>query len=196
MRYRSALGWFLVVASMPRVAAAADCSGGSLRHLTLIGDDVHFSGTVTRRGVTHANFVAAPLGFRLQILLADDGAVVHQVIIPPERFVTRSRTTKYDGAGAFRGRVVIRNARHQADTVSIVVHELGAGTAGLLGTTSATRVGIDTGEGCARTCVSACSCTRGGWCALRARPTSPSPSRASAPSRARRRTPPPGAGWT
>ena len=157
MRYRSVLGWFLVVASMPRVAAAADCSGGSLRHLTLIGDDVHFSGTVTRRGVTPANFVAGPLGFRFQILLADDGSVVHQVVIPPERFVTRSRTTRYDGAGAFRGRVVIRNARHQADTVSIVVHELGAGTAGLLGTTSATRVGIDTGEGCARTCVSACS---------------------------------------
>ena len=153
MRYRSVLGWFLVVASMPRVAAAADCSGGSLQHLTLIGDDVHFSGTVTRRGVTPANFVAGPLGFRFQILLADDGSVVHQVVIPPERFVTRSRTTKYDGAGAFRGRVVIRNARHQADTVSIVVHELGAGTAGLIGTTSVAQVGIDTGNGCARTCV-------------------------------------------
>src|SRR2546430_15279572 len=100
MRYRSVLGWFLVVASMPRVAAAADCSGGSLRHLTLIGDDVHFSGTVTRRGVTPANFVAGPLGFRFQILLADDGSAVHQAVLPPQPSATRTPTPHAHAARA------------------------------------------------------------------------------------------------
>jgi hypothetical protein len=171
-----------VVALLPAIAGAApDCDGGSIRLLRIagvtdglspfLGDGVdaaapgvqaagtprgiQFKGTVTRAGATHASLVAAPPGLTLAVVNADGGVPLYTVTIPPERFVSGARATRYDGAGAFHGRVVLRNSRRQRDTVEIVVEATDERVMSLPEAVPL-RVEITTAGGCARTCVADC----------------------------------------
>src|SRR5690242_1651093 len=145
----------LLVLVAPRLAGAApDCAGGSIARLTLAGSRLRFEATVTRAGLTHAGLVAGAPGLRLQLVGADDGSVLHTIEVPPERFVTRGNATRYDHHGAFVGRIILRDAHRQHDTVRILVNEPGAGTGTLVGQLAAARVFVGTGGGCGRTCVS------------------------------------------
>src|SRR5207244_7472086 len=83
-------------------AFAADCDAGSVLKLRLRADRVRFDGTVTRRGASHATFLAGgPL--QLRIVKAADGATVYAADIPADRFVSSARTTRYAHGGAFQG---------------------------------------------------------------------------------------------
>ena len=151
-----------LLALAPQLAlAAADCGGGSISRMTLAGGRLRFEATVTRAGLTHASLVAGAPGLRLRLVAAADGSVLHTIDVPPDRFVTRSGATKYDHGGSFQGRIILRNARRQHDTVRILVTEPAAGTGALIGQLASARVFVDTGGGCARTCVSACRVRRG-----------------------------------
>jgi hypothetical protein len=141
------------------VAAAPDCAGGTVLALRLRGDRVRFEGTVTRPGLTHATLVTAPGGLRLSIVDANDGTVVYDVTIPAERFASVGGMTRYDGAGDFRGRVTLRDARRQADTVRLSLRTASAVLAGL-DADRELRAELSTDGGCARSCVA--SCTSGG----------------------------------
>jgi len=165
----------LALACAPGVAAAADCSGGSIGRLGVRADRVRFDGTVTLRGATHASLVAAPPGLHLTLFRADDGSFRHEITVPPERFVTHGGVTRYDGTGSFHGRIVLRNARRQADTVRIRLTELDADASAIIGATPAARAGIDSGDGCARTCVSACRVSGGRLACEPSRPYAPFP---------------------
>jgi hypothetical protein len=152
----------LLLAAAPRLAVAApDCAGGAIARMTLAGDRLRFEVTVTRPGLTHGDLVAGAPGLRLTLVSADDGAVLHAIEVPPERFVTRARSTRYDHAGTFVGRIIVRDTRRQRDTVRIFVNEPAAGTSALVSQLAAARVFVDTGGGCARTCVSSCRPRRG-----------------------------------
>jgi hypothetical protein len=134
------------------LAAAAECDGGSVTALRLAPGRVRFAGTVTRRGASHENLAAG--GLTLTIVDAATGAVVYEAAIPGERFVTRGEKTQYDGAGAFRGRVTLRNARRQRDTVQLFVKAAHATLAG--SGTPSLRAFMTASGRCARTCVSPC----------------------------------------
>src|SRR5690349_17442909 len=145
----------LIALSLPVVAAAApDCDGGSVVKLHVAPHRVAFQGTVTRAGATHATFVGSgPLQLRL---VAPDGTLLYAAVdIPPERFVTNGTKTRYDHGGAFRGDVVLKDARGQADTVRIVVRDANPNVVGTIG--GDVRASITTGAGCARTCVAPCT---------------------------------------
>jgi hypothetical protein len=158
---RHALAALLLVLAPQLALAAADCGGGSISRMTLVGNRLRFEATVTRAGLTHASLVVGAPGLRLQLVASADGTVLHTIDVPPERFVTRGSSTKYDHAGSFNGRIILRDARRQHDTVRIVVSEPAAGTGALVTQLAAARVFVDTGGGCARTCVSSCRQRRG-----------------------------------
>jgi hypothetical protein len=146
----------------PALAVAApDCGGGSITHMTLAGGHLRFEATVTGAGLTHSNLISGGPGLRLRLAAAADGTVLHEIDVPPEHFVVHAKATKYDHAGTFVGRIIVRDARGQHDTVRILVNEPAAGTGALVGQLAAARVFVDTGNGCARTCVSSCRQRRG-----------------------------------
>src|SRR5437764_14585234 len=147
---RAALA-ILIALSVPAVVdAAPDCAGGSIVKLHVAQHRVAFQGTVTRAGATHATFVGTgPLQLRL---VAPAGTLLYAALdIPADRFVTRGTKTRYDHGGAFRGEVVLKDARGQADTVRIVVRDAQPDVVGPVA--GDVRASITTGAGCARTCI-------------------------------------------
>jgi hypothetical protein len=148
----------MVTAALAAPASAApDCAGGSVRVLRVrTPSGVYFRGTVTRAGATHATLVSASPGLTVRVFAADDGAVLYEETIPPERFVTEGRVTRYDGGGDFVGRIFLKDSRFQADTVDVFVSATDASAIGSLPATTHLRVEINTAAGCARTCAADC----------------------------------------
>jgi len=152
-----ALCVLLVALASP--AAAADCRGGSVLAVRLVGDRVRFDGTVTQPQVSHASFASA--GLHLEIADVANGSVLYAVDVPGERFVTRGRITRYDGAGAFRGTILLKKAPEQGNTIRIVLRATKASLGGLGGVTGV-RASMTAGSECVRTCVSSCTTASGG----------------------------------
>jgi hypothetical protein len=151
--------------ALPLVAAAApDCDGGRVFALRLRPDRVRFAGSITRPGLTHGTLVTAPTGLQIEIFDANDpGVVLYSATIPANEFVTRGPSTRYNGDGAFEGRVSIRNSRRQDDTVRISIRARNAVVTGL-DMSRELRARVVTDGGCARTCVSACTVRNGLHC--------------------------------
>ncbi|HJQ85667.1 MAG TPA: hypothetical protein VKA21_16380, partial [Candidatus Binatia bacterium] len=142
--------WLVV----PRGAAAApDCAGATLLKLRVREGSVAFSATVTRPGLTHANFVTGPVNMLLHP--PNSTAWGYGVTILPERFVTGATKTTYDHGGPFQGDVIIKNVAGQADTVKIVFRDPTADPFGTLGGDA--RLGININDTCYRSCVGPCA---------------------------------------
>src|SRR2546426_3297672 len=139
-----------------RPAVAADCSGGSIGGLRLSARHLRFTGTVTRRDLSHGTLAYGPPGLAFQVVDASDGSVVYTLDLPGERLVTRGHTTKYDRRGAFHGRLAMKDASGQRDTVRIVLSADDAAATGL-DRSRALRAYVTTPGGCARTCAAPCA---------------------------------------
>jgi hypothetical protein len=145
----------LVLATPLTAAGAPDCDGGSIRVLRVRPGRVRLEATITRSGVTHGTLVTSG-DLEVEITDASDGTVLYSASIPADRFVTRSQSTVYDGAGAFQGRVTLLNSRLQHDTVRLSLRD-GHAAVVALGTDRELRARVTTDGGCARSCVSACT---------------------------------------
>ena len=141
------------------VSAAPDCDGGTMLKLRADAGRVAFQGTVTRAGLTHANFLAGgDLHFRI---VRADGGDFYTVDIPAAHFVTHGSQTTYDHGDTFQGDVILKKAPGQADTVRITIRSAkGAGAAEPL--TGDMRAYVTTGASCSRSCVAPCTDHGGG----------------------------------
>lgn len=138
-----------------RPAAAADCWGGTAKHVAINARSVVYRGTVTIPGASHETLVG-PDGLRVQIVdAADSSKILFEATVPRERFRSNAVTTRYDRAGALPGHLRLRNARNQEDTVEIHLRVFGFFN---LGTASpeGVRVVVRSGKTCATSCFSAC----------------------------------------
>ena len=116
-----ACAWLVALA---RPAGAADCWGGTARRVSVGARDVSYRGTVTLPGGSHQALVG-PDGLTIQIVDATDpDTVLFSSNVPKARFRSSATTTRYDRAGALNGRITLRNARSQADTVEISLRAL------------------------------------------------------------------------
>ena len=146
----------LLALALPHPGAAADCSGGSIATLRLSSHHLLFSGTVTRRDLTHGTLVSAGAGLTLQVVDAADGSALYTLDLPPGRLVTHGRTTKYDRRGTFRGHLSLKDAMGQHDTVRIALAADDAAPTGL-DRARALRLFLGAGGSCVRTCTAACT---------------------------------------
>ena len=90
------------------VSAAPDCDGGTVLKLRAETGRVSFQGTVTRAGLTHANFTSSgDLHFRV---VRGDGSDLYTVDIAAAHFVTSASQTTYDHGDTFQGDVTLRKA--------------------------------------------------------------------------------------
>jgi hypothetical protein len=136
--------------------AVSDCDGGAIAKLRLASGRMRLEASITRPGATHASLVSGPGGLHLEIVDPADGTVVFMTDVPTANFVTRGRTTRYDRAGDFRGTIVLKDSRVQADTVRIVMHAARASLTGI-GTARDLRGQVTAGGRCARTCMASCT---------------------------------------
>ncbi len=144
------------VALAAPAAALPDCHGGTVTELRVGRGRVKLRGSVTARGLTPATLVAGG-GLRLELVDADAPmTVLASVAVPAARFVTRGATTTYDRIGPLSGRIVLRSARRQPDTVRI---DWASAMPPLPGPPAprTLRAFLTTGAGCARTCVAPCT---------------------------------------
>jgi hypothetical protein len=149
----------LMTADAPR-ARAADCYGGTARHVGIKERILTYRGSVTMPGATHDHLVG-PDGFRFQVVdAADASKVFFSATIPQAQFRSSAMSTSYDGTGSFSGRVKLRNQKGQADTVSIDLRAFGNFALGAA-SPGGVRVVVTTGSACASSCFSACSARSG-----------------------------------
>jgi hypothetical protein len=146
--------------SAARPAMAADCWGGTARRVSVGAREVSYRGTVTLPGGSHESLIG-PDGLTVQVVDADDaGTVLFTTTIPRARFRSTATTTRYDRTGPLNGRVTLRNAKSQADTVEIDLRAFGlfdpSGRA-----SDAVRVVVRSGKTCASSCVSSCGARAG-----------------------------------
>lgn len=134
---------------------AADCFGGTAHLIRLRPGGVRLSSSITLPGASHESVLGAA-ELRVKLFDADSPRTpVFEVTIPRAQFRSTARTTRYDGSGAFKGMVRLRNRADQADTVDVLLRSSSpvsvpdAPASGL-------RAEISVGVGCARTCVSPC----------------------------------------
>ncbi|MEW6270306.1 MAG: hypothetical protein AB1689_13525 [Thermodesulfobacteriota bacterium] len=142
-------------------AAAADCWGGTAKRVAVKQRDVVYRGTVTFPGASHETLIG-PEGLTFQIVdEADPSAVLFGATVPQANFRSTATTTSYDRRGPVNGRIKLRNARNQNDTVEIDLRLFGffdLGSAAPEGV----RVLVRSGKTCASSCRSACSPRRPG----------------------------------
>ena len=136
-------------------AGAADCWGGTAQRVSVTARDVGYRGTVTLPGGRHDTLIGAD-GLSIQIVDANDpDAVLFSTTVPKARFRSSATTTRYDRAGTLNGRITLRNARSQADTVEIALRAFGLfDLSGIAA--DAVRVVVRSGGTCASSCVSRC----------------------------------------
>src|SRR5262249_14866521 len=137
----------LLALVLPHPGAAADCSGGAIGTLRLSSHHLIFSGTVTRRDLTHSVLVSGGAGLGLQVVDAADGSALYTLDLPPGRLVTHGRTIKYDRRGTFRGHLSLKDAMGQRDTVRIALAADDAAPTGL-DRARALRLSLGTGGTC------------------------------------------------
>ena len=148
----AACAWLLALADP---APAADCWGGTARRVRVAARDVTYRGTVTLPGGSHQSLVG-PDGLTVQIVDANDpDAVLFTTTVPKARFRSNATTTRYDRAGTLNGRITLRNAKSQADTVEISLRAFGIFDPGSV-SPDAVRVVVRSGKTCASSCVSSC----------------------------------------
>jgi hypothetical protein len=147
----------LLLLSAGAAVAAPDCDGGAVRSLRVSRSGLRFEGSITRKGAHHDTLLGGA-DFTFTLADGDDpSAELYTVTIPAARFVTRGSHTRYDRAGAFPGRVSLRNSKTQQDTVVVsvrVVAPIGVGNDQNL------RASFVAGGRCARTCVAPCGLGR------------------------------------
>src|SRR5262249_25639868 len=102
-----------------------------------------------RRGVTPSTLLTGTGAFGLDVVDAADSRVLYTVQVPADRFVSHGRTTKYDRAGDFQGRIAFKASHRQADTVPVSVRAPNALLGDSSGVASA-RAFFPTGASCAR----------------------------------------------
>ena len=148
----AACAWLLALADP---APAADCWGGTARRVRVAARDVTYRGTVTLPGGSHQSLVG-PDGLTVQIVDANNpDAVLFTTTVPKARFRSNATTTRYDRAGTLNGRITLRNAKSQADTVEISLRAFGIFDPGSV-SPDAVRVVVRSGKTCASSCVSSC----------------------------------------
>ena len=148
----AACAWLLALADP---APAADCWGGTARRVRVAARDVTYRGTVTLPGGSHQSLVG-PDGLTVQIVDANNpDAVLFTTTVPKARFRSNATTTRYDRAGTLNGRITLRNAKSQADTVEISLRAFGIFDPGSV-SRDAVRVVVRSGKTCASSCVSSC----------------------------------------
>lgn len=145
----------LAALSAAAPARAGDCFGGTAELIRLRPGGLRLEGGITAPGASHETLIG-PSGLAIRVYDAENlGTSFVDVVIPRDRFVTSGLGTRYDGKGAFRGSVKLRNRRDQADTVRIQA-QLDLPIDVPSPAPSGLRAEFSIGEGCARTCVSSC----------------------------------------
>jgi len=145
----------------PRPTEAANCFGGAARKAIIKQTRVIYLGTFTVPGGTHADLIAGG-DFVLSLADVDDpDAAIVTVSIPAAQFSSTPKKTKYDGSGAFEGKVTLKDDKKQADTVvikAIIPATLDPGALSPAGV----RGEFSGGDECARSCVSSCETAASG----------------------------------
>jgi hypothetical protein len=146
-------------------APAADCWGGTAKRVGISRRDVVYRGTVTFPGASHQTLVG-PEGLSVQIVNASDpDEVLFSATVPQATFRSNALSTSYAGGGPVSGRIKLRNARNQEDTVAIDLRLFGFFDLGDV-SPDGVRVVVRSGGTCASACFSPCN-PRSGGAALR-----------------------------
>ncbi|MBM4268853.1 MAG: hypothetical protein FJ144_19935 [Deltaproteobacteria bacterium] len=145
---------------LPSVARAADCWGAAADRVSIGPDGARVSARVTVPGASHESLVAS--GLSVSVVDAEDSDVVYfDETIAAADFTSRRNATRYDGTGSFDGSAKLSDERGHDDTVLIELRvrdgfDLGAASP------AGVRVHVESGAGCARSCVSSCQARRPG----------------------------------
>ncbi|HEY8517064.1 MAG TPA: hypothetical protein VIS07_16255 [Candidatus Binatia bacterium] len=157
-----AAAWILCASlAIGEEAVAADCWGGTAKRVAVKRRDVVYRGTVTFPGASH-DTVIGPQGLTFQIVdAADPDRVLFETTVPRARFRSTATVTQYDRTGPINGRIRLRNARNQNDTVEIDLRVFGFFDLGSAAP-DGVHVVVRSGDTCVRSCFSACNPRRPG----------------------------------